>query len=80
LEKVAIMVMPTPLHTLAPTTLLWMDALRSRLLGAGWRLQTVVDPAAFRRAPVPRAGVIGDPARGCCVDSVSIDGGDAALV
>jgi hypothetical protein len=53
LEKVAIMVMPTPLHTLAPTTLLWMDALRSRLLGAGWRLQTVVDPAAFRRAPVP---------------------------
>ena len=34
-EKVAVMLMPSPWHTLPPSTLLWMDALRSRLHGAG---------------------------------------------
>lgn len=51
LEKVAVMLMPLPWHTLPPSTLLWMDALRSRLQGAGWQLQMLVDTAAFRRAP-----------------------------
>ena len=51
LEKVAVMLMPSPWHTLPPSTLLWMDALRSRLQGAGWQLQMLVDAAAFRRAP-----------------------------
>ncbi|MFN0075026.1 MAG: substrate-binding domain-containing protein [Prosthecobacter sp.] len=51
MEKVAVMLLPVPWHTLAPSTLLWMDALRARLQGAGWQLQLVVDAAAFRRAP-----------------------------
>ncbi len=51
LGKVAIMLMPSPWHTLPPSTLLWMDALRSRLQGSGWQLQMLVDAAAFRRAP-----------------------------
>ncbi len=51
MAKVAVMLMPAPWHTLAPSTLLWMDALRSRLHGVGWQLQLVVDAAAFRRAP-----------------------------
>ncbi|MFA6545966.1 MAG: substrate-binding domain-containing protein [Limisphaerales bacterium] len=51
LEKVAVMLIPLPWHTLPPSTLLWVDALRSRLHGAGWQLQVIVDAAAFRRAP-----------------------------
>lgn len=51
LEKVAVMLMPSAWHTLAPSTLLWMDALRSRLQGAGWQFQMIVDATAFRRAP-----------------------------
>jgi DNA-binding LacI/PurR family transcriptional regulator len=50
-EKVAVMLMPSPWHTLASSTLLWMDALRSRLHGAGWQLQLVINSAAFHRAP-----------------------------
>ena len=50
-EKIAVMLMPAPWHTLAPSTLLWMDALRSRLHGAGWQLQMLVGAAAFRRTP-----------------------------
>ncbi len=50
-EKVAVLVLPAPWHSLPPSTLLWMDALRLRLLGAGWQLQLVVEAAAFRRAP-----------------------------
>lgn len=50
-EKLVVMLMPLPWHTLAPSTLLWMDALRSRLQAAGWQLQILVDAAAFRRAP-----------------------------
>lgn len=48
-ERVAVMLMPSPWQTLQPSTLLWMDALRSRLLGAGWSLQMVVHAAAYRR-------------------------------
>jgi DNA-binding LacI/PurR family transcriptional regulator len=33
--------------------LLWMDALRSRLNGAGWQLKMLVDTTAFRRSPTP---------------------------
>jgi len=51
LEKTAVLLLPSPWQTLAPSTLLWMDALRSRLLGAGWQLQMVVEAAAFRCAP-----------------------------
>ena len=51
LKKVAVILMPAPWHTLTPSTLLWMDALRSRLTSAGWHLQMLVDPSAFRRTP-----------------------------
>lgn len=51
LAKQAVMLLPAPWQTLPPATLLWMDALRSRLHGAGWHLQIVVETAAFRRAP-----------------------------
>jgi DNA-binding LacI/PurR family transcriptional regulator len=53
LKKVAVILMPAPWHTLAPSTLLWMDALRSRLNGAGWQLNMLVDTTAFRRSPTP---------------------------
>ena len=49
--KIAVLLLPSPWQTLAPSTLLWVDALRSRLQGAGWQLQLVVDAAVFRRAP-----------------------------
>lgn len=51
LEKMVVMLMPAPWHTLAPSTLLWIDALRSILSSAGWHLQMLVDPSAFRRTP-----------------------------
>jgi DNA-binding LacI/PurR family transcriptional regulator len=51
LVKVAVMLLPGRLQALSPATLLWLDALRSRLHGVGWQLQTVVETAAFRRAP-----------------------------
>ena len=38
MEEVAVMLLPVPWHTLAPSTLLWMDALRARLQGAVDRL------------------------------------------
>lgn len=53
LKKVAVILMSAPWHTLAPSTVLWMDALRSRLNGAGWQLKMLVDTAAFRRSPTP---------------------------
>lgn len=51
LVKVAVILLPAPWQSLPAATLLWMDALRSRLHGAGWQLQTVVAAAAFRRTP-----------------------------
>lgn len=51
LDKVAVVLLPAPWQTLPPTTLVWMDALRSRLHGSGWQLHMVVEAAAFRRAP-----------------------------
>ncbi|MCX6858224.1 MAG: substrate-binding domain-containing protein [Verrucomicrobia bacterium] len=50
-QKMAVLLLPAPWQTLAPSTLLWLDALRSRLLGSGWQLQMIVDAAAFRRTP-----------------------------
>ena len=51
LVKVAVVLLPAPWQTLPSATLLLMDALRSRLHGAGWQMQMVVEAAAFRRAP-----------------------------
>ncbi|MBB5040401.1 substrate-binding domain-containing protein [Prosthecobacter dejongeii] len=41
----------SPPHTLASSTLLWMETLRLRLQGAGWHLQMKVVSAAFRSNP-----------------------------
>jgi DNA-binding LacI/PurR family transcriptional regulator len=49
-QKVAVLLLPFAWQSLPPATLLWMDALRSRLQGAGWEWQVVVEAAAFRRA------------------------------
>lgn len=49
--KRATLLLATPLHTLAPNTLLWMDTLRQQLLGSGWLLETQVQPAAFKKNP-----------------------------
>jgi DNA-binding LacI/PurR family transcriptional regulator len=51
LVKVAVVLLPAPWQTLPSATLLLMDALRSRLHGAGWQMQMVVEAAAFRRTP-----------------------------
>lgn len=47
----AVLLLGMPYHTLAPTTLLWMETLRLRLQGAGWDLKMKVDSAAFRHSP-----------------------------
>lgn len=51
----AVLLLATPLHALAPTTLLWMDTLRQQLRGSGWHLETEVQPAAFKKNP---AGIL----------------------
>lgn len=45
----AVLLLAVPYHALAPSTLLWMEALRLDLQGAGWLLQIQTEPAAFRR-------------------------------
>lgn len=51
--KTAVLLLPAPSQTLSPAALLWIDHLRSRLQGADWRWLSVVEAAAFRRAPAP---------------------------
>lgn len=50
-SQVAVLLLGIPYHALASSTLLWMEALRLRLLGTGWQLVVKVESSAFRRAP-----------------------------
>jgi DNA-binding LacI/PurR family transcriptional regulator len=50
-RQVAVLLLAMPYHGLASSTLLWMEALRLRLQGAGWTLRIQVEGAAYRRAP-----------------------------
>ena len=49
--QTALLLLSSPPHTLASSTLLWMETLRLRLQGAGWHLQMKVVSAAFRQNP-----------------------------
>lgn len=49
--QIAVLLLAQPYSALAPSTLLWMEALRLRLLGLGWQLQVRVESAAFRQHP-----------------------------
>lgn len=48
--QVAVLLLGMPYPALASSTLLWMEALRLRLQGAGWTLRIQVESAAYRRA------------------------------
>lgn len=50
-DQVAVLLLGMPYHALASSTLLWMEALRLRLQGAGWTLRIQVESAAYRRVP-----------------------------
>ncbi|TDU72831.1 LacI family transcriptional regulator [Prosthecobacter fusiformis] len=49
--QLAVLLLGIPYHALASSTLLWMEALRMRLAGAGWKMQVRVESAAYRRSP-----------------------------
>lgn len=50
-SQVAVLLLGMPYPALASSTLLWMEALRLRLQGAGWTLRIQVESAAYRRSP-----------------------------
>lgn len=51
LVQSAVLLLARPQASLPASTLLWMDALRSRLEARGWALEVRVEPAVYRRAP-----------------------------
>lgn len=50
-QQTALLLLGTPYHALAISTLLWIDTLRSYLSGVGWHLHVRVESTAFRRHP-----------------------------
>lgn len=49
--KALVLLLPAPWQSLPPASLLWMDALRTRLQTDGWQVTFAVEPKAFRRTP-----------------------------